>query len=203
MEWRKTRSEQLRHSDATDDEKHGVMLRLHGFLPAVQRTLILSPMLAAALLAVPQVHAFSAAQAIQTVARPSTTATHSSPSSVTEEELGLVWARGFSDRLFAGNSMYLANGNAVEASGNTATLLNLPPGFADGNATFLEIRFNPADLSTVIDKSGAALVRLSTYIDNASVDNVRADGSHGPRIGSVSVHRIDLRGTTLRIERIR
>lgn len=99
--------------------------------------------------------------------------------------------------------MYLANGNAVEASGNTATLLNLPPGFADDNAAFLEIRFNPADLSTVIDKSGVALVRLSTYIDNASVDNVRADGARGPRVGSASAHRIDLRGTTLRIERIR
>lgn len=203
MEWRKTRSKQLRHSGATDDEKYGVTPRLQRFLPAVQRTLILSPMLAAALLAAPEVHAFSAAQAVQLVARPSMTATHSSLSSITEEELGLVWARGFSDRLFAGKSMYLANGNAVEASGNTATLLNLPPGFADGNAVFLDIHFNPANLSTVIDKSGVALVRLSTYIDNTSVDNVRTDGARGPRIGSVSAHRVDLRGTTLRIERIR
>jgi len=203
VKWRKMQSDQFRHSGAVDDEKHGLTLRLPGFLLAVQRTFVLPSMFAAALLATPEVYAFSAEQAVHLVARSSMTATHAGLASVTEEELGLVWARGFSERLFAGKSMYLANGNAIEVSGNTATLLNLPPGFAGNRAAFLDIRFNPADLSTVIAKSGAALVRLSTYIGSASIDNVRADGARGPRIGSLSAHRIDLRGTTLRIERLR
>lgn len=105
--------------------------------------------------------------------------------------------------MFAGKSVYLANGNAIAVTGNAAALLNLPPGFAGNSGALLDIRFNPADLSTVIDRSGVALVRLSTYIDSASIDNARADGAHGPRVGSMSAHRIDLRGTILRIERIR
>lgn len=196
MEKRTTRSEERLHRAAEDGEKHTAGWRPYRFLRSAQQILIGPALLAAALLMSHSARAFEAMQPAHSLA-------YSPAAAVSEYELGRVWARGLPERLFAGKSIYLANGNAVEASANTASLLNPPPGFGDANAAFMNIRFNPRDLSTVIANSGAALVRLSTYISDAHADNIGADGAAGPRVGSVSVHGIDLRGTTIRIERIR
>jgi hypothetical protein len=187
MEKRTTRSEKRMH--------HAASRRPYCFLRSAPHMFIASALLAASLLASHGARAFGPMQPARTLA-------YSPAAAVSEYELGRIWARGLPERLFAGKSIYLANGNAVEASANTASLLNPPPGFEDANAAYMNIRFNPRDLSTVI-ANGVALVRLSTYISDAHTDNIRADGASGPRIGSVSVHGIDLRGTTIRIERIR
>jgi hypothetical protein len=184
------------HHAAGRDEKHTAGRRPYCFPRSAQQMFVVPALLAASLLASHSAFAFGAAQPAHTLA-------YSSAAAVSEYELGRVWARGLPERLFAGKSIYLANGNAVEASANTASLLNPPPGFGDTNAAFMNIRFNPRDLSTVIADSGAALVRLSTYISDAHADNIRVDGAPSPRVGSVAVHGIDLRGTTIRIERIR
>jgi hypothetical protein len=188
MEKRKTRSEEMLH--------HVAGRRPYRILHSARQMFIVPALLAVSLLAGHSARAFGPMQSAHSLA-------YSSAAAVSEYELGRVWARGLPERLFAGKSIYLANGNAIEASANTASLLNPPPGFGDANAAFMNIRFNPRNLSMVIANSGAVLVRLSTYINDARVDNMRADGASGPRIGSVSVHGIDLRGTMIRIERIR
>lgn len=188
MEKRKTQSEKRLH--------HTAGRRPYRLLRSAQKIGIVSALLAASLLASHGARAFGPMPPARALA-------YSSATAVSEYELGRIWARGLPERLFAGKSIYLANGNTVEASANTASLLNPPPGFGDANAAFMNIRFNPRDLSTVIDNSGAALVRLSTYISDAHADNTPADRATGPRVGSVSVHGIDLRGTTIRIERLR
>lgn len=193
MEWRRPGGEQALHGDSTRRDRQS----------AAGKVLIVLPVFAIALAGPAHARAFGPAWNTPTAARTSTAAMHSGLPAATDGELSSIWARGLPERLLAGKSVYFADGNAVEALGSMAALLNPPPEFTDGNVTFRNVRFDPGNLSTVVDSSGAALVRLSTYIGDAHFDNARTDGSHGPRIGSVSVHGIDLRGTIIRIERIR
>ncbi len=120
----------------------------------------------------------------------------------TEDELRSIWARGLPDHLFDGKSRYLANGNAIDALGNPASLLNMPLDFLGIGALFKSISFNRADLSTVVDSTDTALAKVMGHLDYVSADSMKTD-SHGRSYGSVVIRDIDRRGTTVMIGRAR
>jgi hypothetical protein len=113
-----------------------------------------------------------------------------------DDDLRTVFASGFADFLSARRSLYYADGNAVEVLGDSGLLLNLPTGLPGGDP-FTNIILNPANMSTLVDRDGNALVRLSAYIDEADYPDIHLNSGRG--FGSIVIRGIDLRGTIIRI----
>jgi len=122
---------------------------------------------------------------------------------LSEDELRRVAAQGLSDRFLQRIALYAAHGLGIEVFGNTASLLNRNDdvfiGLIDGDVTFRDAKFNPANPTGLVGPDGSALVRLPATIGELNVRNLRIRGSNGTTFGSVSIRDIDTGGTTIRI----
>lgn len=124
---------------------------------------------------------------------------------LSEDELRRVAAQGFADRFMQRIALYLSSGLAINAIGDSATLLNpfgdAFAGLLEADITFKDVVFNPVNPSTLVNSDGSVLVRLPSTIGELNIRNIRIRGSNGASFGSVTIRDLDLGGTTLRVTR--
>jgi hypothetical protein len=92
-------------------------------------------------------------------------------------------------------------GDGLQALGELAHAFN-PLGMLFGAETSVrDVVYDPANSKAVINKDGSVTLRLPSTIGEISFKNIRVGKAvSGPTFGSIDIHDIDLRGTTITVK---
>lgn len=177
-----------------------------------QRNLRLAAALATSLLAPLQAYAALAAA-------PVAVASARTQRELSDEELGEVAGQGRDDgnlserlreqalraqlqmaALTAANLPAHAPDAAPSLPRELAKLFNPLAGLLNAETSVSDVAYDPEQSSAVVNKDGSVTLRLPTTIGEIKFRNIRVgQATSGPSFGSIALHDIDLRGTTITV----
>jgi hypothetical protein len=94
-----------------------------------------------------------------------------------------------------------AAGEGVQVLGDLAKVFNPLSMLFGAEASIRDVVYDPANSRAVVNKDGSVTLRLPSTIGEISFRNIRVGNAmSGPTFGSISLHDIDLRGTTITVK---
>ncbi|MGZ5200980.1 MAG: hypothetical protein ACXWC4_14515 [Telluria sp.] len=186
-----------------------------------QRNLRMAAAVAASLLG--PIQAFAASAAPVPVVQRSVQETRMRPMS--DAELGEVAGQGgdndealraqarAAERLLAALQTSHGNGAAgqgkqqgdqgVQVLGEIATLFNPLLGMLNAKTSMKDVQYDPEHAHAVVNKDGSVTFFLPSSIGEIRLDNIRVGQDvSGPSFGSIAIHNIDLRGSSITVRRL-
>lgn len=92
--------------------------------------------------------------------------------------------------------------DGVRVLGELATVLNPLTMLLSADTTVRDVSYDPDNSHATVNKDGSVTLRLPSTIGEISFNNIRVGSHPGPTFGSVEIHDIDLRGTTITVKPI-
>ncbi|SDF09152.1 hypothetical protein SAMN05428966_112206 [Massilia sp. PDC64] len=92
--------------------------------------------------------------------------------------------------------------DGVRVLGELATVFNPLALLLSADTTVRDVRYDPANSHATVNKDGSITLRLPSTIGEISFRNIRVGSHPGPTFGSIEIHDIDLRGTTISVKPI-
>jgi hypothetical protein len=185
-----------------------------------QRNLRMAAALATALLG--PLHAYAAVTSAPAAAVSTRAFGERSLRELSDEELGEIMAQGRDDdalrdqarqaelRLAALSGLAGANAaqnvvhalpdGGVRVLGELAQVLNPLALLLSADTTVRDVTYDAANSHALINKDGSITLRMPSTIGEISFRNIRVGSAPGPSFGSVEIHDIDLRGTTISVK---
>ena len=90
----------------------------------------------------------------------------------------------------------------VRVLGELAQVFNPLLMMLSADTTVRGVSYDPANSHAVVNKDGSVTLRLPSTIGEISFRNIRVGSHPGPTFGSIEIHDIDLRGTTISVKPI-
>jgi hypothetical protein len=189
-----------------------------------QRNLRMAAALATALLG--PLHAYAAVTSAPAAAVSTRAFGERSLRELSDEELGEIMAQGRDDdalrdqarqaelRLAALSGLAGANAaqnaaqnvvhalpdGGVRVLGELAQVFNPLALLLSADTTVRDVTYDAANSHALINKDGSITLRMPSTIGEISFRNIRVGSAPGPSFGSVEIHDIDLRGTTISVK---
>jgi hypothetical protein len=110
-------------------------------------------------------------------------------------------AQGGQQGLHAAVQHALPN-DGVRVLGELATVFNPLALLLSADTTVRDVSYDPANSHATVNKDGSITLRLPSTIGEISFRNIRVGSHPGPTFGSIEIHDIDLRGTTISVKPI-
>jgi hypothetical protein len=92
--------------------------------------------------------------------------------------------------------------DGVRVLGELATLFNPLALMLSADTTVRDVSYDPDKSHATLNKDGSVTLRLPSTIGEISFRNIRVGSHPGPTFGSIEIHDIDLRGTTISVKPI-
>ena len=92
--------------------------------------------------------------------------------------------------------------DGVRVLGELATVFNPLALLLTADTTVRNVSYDPANSHATVNKDGSITLRLPSTIGEISFRNIRVGSHPGPTFGSIEIHDIDLRGTTISVKPI-
>jgi hypothetical protein len=92
--------------------------------------------------------------------------------------------------------------DGVRVLGELATVFNPLALVLSADTTVRDVSYDPANSHATVNKDGSITLRLPSTIGEISFRNIRVGSHPGPTFGSIEIHDIDLRGTTISVKPI-
>jgi hypothetical protein len=92
--------------------------------------------------------------------------------------------------------------DGVRVLGELATLFNPLALMLSADTTVRDVSYDPDNSHATLNKDGSVTLRLPSTIGEISFRNIRVGSHPGPTFGSIEIHDIDLRGTTISVKPI-
>lgn len=164
-----------------------------------QRNLRLAAALAAALLAPLEALAAAPIVPVVPVAAVAGAASRSGLRILSEEELGHTSAQGLSEELTQKIAGSKSKQDGLSALGGLAQAFNPLLGLLQSDVTLKGVTYDPANAHSVVNADGSITLSMPSTIGELSFENIRIRGASpdAPSFGSITMHDIDLRGTTI------
>ena len=118
-----------------------------------------------------------------------------------ELRLAALAAQGGQQGLQAAVQHALPN-DGVRVLGELAAVFNPLALLLSADTTVRDVSYDPANSQATVSKDGSITLRLPSTIGEISFRNIRVGSHPGPTFGSVEIHDIDLRGTTISVKPI-
>jgi hypothetical protein len=94
-------------------------------------------------------------------------------------------------------------GEGMQVLGDIAKVFNPLAMLLGADVTMRDVAYDPANSKAVLNKDGSITLRLPSTIGEIRFDNIRVGkATSGPSFGSISLHDIDLRGTTITVKKL-
>ena len=90
--------------------------------------------------------------------------------------------------------------DGVRVLGELATVFNPLALLLSADTTVRDVSYDPANSHATVNKDGSITLRLPSTIGEISFRNIRVGSHPGPTFGSIEIHDIDLRGTTISVK---
>jgi hypothetical protein len=90
--------------------------------------------------------------------------------------------------------------DGVRVLGELATVFNPLALMLSADTTVRDVSYDPANSHATVNKDGSITLRLPSTIGEISFRNIRVGSHPGPTFGSIEIHDIDLRGTTISVK---
>lgn len=167
-----------------------------------QRSLRLAASLAAALLAPLEAFAAAPLPPPTQVSSPVSAQRSGGLRALSEEDLGQTSAQGLSEDLVRRIADNKSRGDGLGALGGLAQAFNPLLGFLQADVTLKDVAYDPANATSVINPDGSITLRMPSTIGELSFEHIRIRGASpdAPSFGTISMHDIDLRGTTITLK---
>lgn len=169
-----------------------------------QRNLRLAGAIAAALLGPLRAVAAVPAPVVPVVAPVPQTQSedHSGMQLLTESDLEDVSAQGLTNALV--QNLRSGGNDGVKVVGDLAKLMNPLLGMFDADVSMKDVVYDAANATATMNKDGSITLRLPSSIGELNFDHIRVHGAtSGPSFGSISLHHIDLTGTTITLSALK
>jgi hypothetical protein len=118
-----------------------------------------------------------------------------------ELRLAALAAQGGQQGLQAAVQHALPN-DGVRVLGELAAVFNPLALLLSADTTVRDVSYDPANSQATVSRDGSITLRLPSTIGEISFRNIRVGSHPGPTFGSVEIHDIDLRGTTISVKPI-
>ena len=92
--------------------------------------------------------------------------------------------------------------DGVRVLGELAAVFNPLALMLSADTTVRDVSYDPANSQATVKKDGSVTLRLPSTIGEISFRNIRVGSHPGPTFGSIEIHDIDLRGTTISVKPI-
>jgi hypothetical protein len=94
-------------------------------------------------------------------------------------------------------------GEGMQVLGDIAKVFNPLAMMLGAETSMRDVSYDPANSTAVLNKDGSITLRLPSTIGEIRFDNIRVGkAGSGPSFGSISLHDIDLRGTTITVRKL-
>jgi hypothetical protein len=91
----------------------------------------------------------------------------------------------------------------VQVLGEIATLFNPLLGMLNAKTSMKDVQYDPEHAHAVVNKDGSITFYLPSSIGEIKLENIRVgQDTSGPSFGSIAIHDIDLRGSTVTVRRL-
>lgn len=90
--------------------------------------------------------------------------------------------------------------DGVRVLGELATVFNPLALLLSADTTVRDVSYDPGNSHATVNKDGSITLRLPSTIGEISFRNIRVGSHPGPTFGSIEIHDIDLRGTTISVK---
>lgn len=90
--------------------------------------------------------------------------------------------------------------DGVRVLGELAAVFNPLALMLSADTTVRDVSYDPANSQATLSRDGSVTLRLPSTIGEISFRNIRVGSHPGPTFGSVEIHDIDLRGTTISVK---
>ncbi len=121
-------------------------------------------------------------------------------SPLSEEQLRAVSAQGLADGLPL-LLLQAESGNGTPSTEQLSSLLRPLFDILEAQTSLHDVRYDPDQLSSMLNADGSLNVRLPSSIGELRFDNIRVAGAPSSQtLGSLSFHNIDLSGASLKIQ---
>jgi hypothetical protein len=90
--------------------------------------------------------------------------------------------------------------DGVRVLGELATVFNPLAMLLSADTTVRDVSYDPGNSHATVNKDGSITLRLPSTIGEISFRNIRVGSHPGPTFGSIEIHDIDLRGTTISVK---
>ena len=92
--------------------------------------------------------------------------------------------------------------DGVRVLGELAAVFNPLALLLSADTRVRDVSYDPANSHATLNKDGSVTLRLPSTIGEISFNNIRVGSQPGPTFGSIEIHDIDLRGTTISVKPI-
>ena len=92
--------------------------------------------------------------------------------------------------------------DGVRVLGELAAVFNPLALLLSADTTVRDVSYDPANSHATLNRDGSVTLRLPSTIGEISFRNIRVGSRPGPTCGSIEIHDIDLRGTTISVKPI-
>jgi hypothetical protein len=92
--------------------------------------------------------------------------------------------------------------DGVRVLGELAAVFNPLALLLSADTTVRDVSYDPANSQATLNRDGSVTLRLPSTIGEISFRNIRVGSQPGPTFGSIEIHDIDLRGTTISVKPI-
>ena len=92
--------------------------------------------------------------------------------------------------------------DGVRVLGELAAMFNPLALLLSADTTVRDVSYDPANSHATLNRDGSVTLRLPSTIGEISFRNIRVGSQPGPTFGSIEIHDIDLRGTTISVKPI-
>ena len=92
--------------------------------------------------------------------------------------------------------------DGVRVLGDLAAGFNPLALLLSADTTVRDVSYDPANSHATLNRDGSVTLRLPSTIGEISFRNIRVGSQPGPTFGSIEIHDIDLRGTTISVKPI-
>ena len=92
--------------------------------------------------------------------------------------------------------------DGVRVLGELAAVFNPLALLLSADTLARDVSYDPANSHATLNRDGSVTLRLPSTIGEISFRNIRVGSQPGPTFGSIEIHDIDLRGTTISVKPI-
>ena len=92
--------------------------------------------------------------------------------------------------------------DGVRVLGELAAVFNPLALLLSADTTVRDVSYDPTNSHATLNRDGSVTLRLPSAIGEISFRNIRVGSQPGPTFGSIEIHDIDLRGTTISVKPI-
>jgi len=92
--------------------------------------------------------------------------------------------------------------DGVRVLGELAAVFNPLALLLSADTLARDVSYDPANSHATLNRDGSVTLRLPSTIGEISFRNIRVGSRPGPMFGSIEIHDIDLRGTTISVKPI-